>query len=86
MNFFFSGKDVPEELKLSVVECVAELFIKSDPSVLVEFYSRPYYPKLSFGVYTCNQIVKNEKFYTLRLDSSLLHEKKICSPIFLEFK
>nr|XP_018904502.1 PREDICTED: TELO2-interacting protein 1 homolog [Bemisia tabaci] len=63
------SKDVPEELKLSVVECVAELFIKSDPSVLVEFYSRPYYPKLSFGVYTCNQIVKNEKFHTLRVSA-----------------
>ncbi|XP_021917527.1 TELO2-interacting protein 1 homolog isoform X2 [Zootermopsis nevadensis] len=59
--------DVPEELKLSVVECVTSLLKQASSDVICELYDRKYAPKLGQGIYIAIQMAQWEKSRPLRL-------------------
>lgn len=59
--------DVPEELKLSVVECVTVLLKQASSDVVDELYDRKHVPKLGQGIYICLQLAQWEKLRQLRI-------------------
>lgn len=59
--------NTPEELKLSVLECVKTMFHRSESHVIYTIYSRDYYPRLSSLIYLCTQISINNKHIPLRV-------------------
>jgi hypothetical protein len=67
-SLLVTGGDVPEELKLSVMECVTSLLKRASSDVVCEFYSREYAPKLAQGIYVAIQMAQWEKLRSLRCD------------------
>jgi hypothetical protein len=63
---FVTVGDVPEELKLSVMECVTCLLKQASSDVICEFYSREHAPKLGQGIYIAIQMAQWEKLRPLR--------------------
>jgi hypothetical protein len=61
--------DVPEELKLSVMQCVTCLLKQASSDVICEFYSKEYAPKLGQGLYIAIQMAQCEKLRPLRYAS-----------------
>uniref|UniRef100_A0A1B6CP44 TTI1 N-terminal TPR domain-containing protein n=1 Tax=Clastoptera arizonana TaxID=38151 RepID=A0A1B6CP44_9HEMI len=59
-------KKVPEELKLSVVECIIALITRTEHSVLYEIYSRERYHLMSPLIFICTLLAKEEKLVKLR--------------------
>ncbi|RZF43369.1 hypothetical protein LSTR_LSTR001630 [Laodelphax striatellus] len=59
--------NVSEELKLSVLNCVCALFKSTPFHVLETLYVQKYHPMLSFGVFLCTKLVKEEKMIQLRV-------------------
>ncbi|XP_069692275.1 TELO2-interacting protein 1 homolog isoform X2 [Periplaneta americana] len=59
--------DVPEELKLSVVECVTTLLKQASSDVVGELYNKKHVPKLGQGIYICVQLAQWEKLRQLRI-------------------
>ncbi|KAJ4443818.1 hypothetical protein ANN_05604 [Periplaneta americana] len=59
--------DVPEELKLSVVECVTTLLKQASSDVIGELYNKKHVPKLGQGIYICVQLAQWEKLRQLRI-------------------
>jgi hypothetical protein len=66
MEFFFTVGDVPEELKLSVMECVTSLLKQASSDVICELYDRKHAPKLGQGIYVAIQMAQFEKLRSLR--------------------
>jgi hypothetical protein len=54
---------VPEELKLSVMNCVTCLLKQASSDVICEFYSREHAPKLGWGSYIPIQMAQWEKLH-----------------------
>ncbi|XP_039278429.1 uncharacterized protein LOC111057381 [Nilaparvata lugens] len=59
--------DLSEELKLSVLNCVCALFKSTPFHVLETLYVKKYHPMMSFGVFLCTKLVKEEKMIQLRV-------------------
>ncbi|XP_075231427.1 telo2 interacting protein 1 isoform X2 [Lycorma delicatula] len=84
---------VSEELKLSVVCCVKELFVAAFSDVLDKLYEFNYYPVIAWGILLCTKIVQQEKMISLRVESlqcilhhCLCHDEADLSDIVLRDK
>jgi hypothetical protein len=61
--------DVPEELKLSVMQCVTCLLKQVSSDVISEFYSKEHAPKLGQGIYIGIRMAQWEKLRPLRYEA-----------------
>ncbi|XP_071442976.1 TELO2-interacting protein 1 homolog [Hetaerina americana] len=67
--------NIPEELKLSVLKCVAVLIVNASNKVLDDFYCEKSMPLISHGIHCCLKLAQEELFIDLRIAAldCLLH-------------
>ncbi|KAJ9575488.1 hypothetical protein L9F63_007646 [Diploptera punctata] len=62
--------DVPEELKLNVVQCVISLFKCATTDIINNsMYDKKYAPKMAQNIYICLQLAQFEKLRSLRISA-----------------